>query len=119
MLSVKSLIHASNSAEFSTHGTAILMFRGTAVTNRLCRIRVNGTLPLFLPVKGSSRICHLIIEIAGVFRANIVDVGKNTLTIEATGTESKLDALEDLFRSYGIRQLTRTGKIAMSRGHDQ
>lgn len=62
---------------------------------------------------------HEIIEIAGVFRANIVDVGKNTLTIEATGTESKLDALEDLFRSYGIRQLTRTGKIAMSRGHDQ
>ena len=62
---------------------------------------------------------HEIIEIAGVFRANIVDVGKNTLTVEATGTESKLDALEDLFRSYGIRQLTRTGKIAMSRGHDQ
>ena len=62
---------------------------------------------------------HEIIEIAGVFRANIVDVGKNTLTVEATGTESKLDALEDLFRSYGIRQLTRTCKIAMSRGHDQ
>ena len=62
---------------------------------------------------------HEIIEIAGVFRASIVDVGKNTLTVEATGTESKLDALEDLFRSYGIRQLTRTGKIAMSRGHDQ
>lgn len=62
---------------------------------------------------------HEIIEISGVFRANIVDVGKNTLTVEATGTESKLDALEDLFRSYGIRQLTRTGKIAMSRGHDQ
>jgi len=50
----------------------------------------------------------------------IVDVGKNTLTIEATGTASKLDAMEDLFRSYGIKQLTRTGKIAMSRGaHDQ
>ena len=62
---------------------------------------------------------HEIIEIAGVFRANIVDVGKNTLTVEATGTESKLDALEDLFCSYGIRQLTRTGKRAMSRGHDQ
>ena len=44
------------------------------------------------------------------------DVGRNTLTIEATGTASKLDAMEDLFRSYGIKQLTRTGKIAMSRG---
>ena len=61
-----------------------------------------------------------IIEIANVFRAKIVDVGKNTLTVEATGTASKLDAMEDLFRGYGIKQLTRTGKIAMSRGsHDQ
>ena len=56
---------------------------------------------------------------ANVFRAKVVDVGKNTLTVEATGTPSKLDAMEDLFRGYGIRQLTRTGKIAMSRGaHD-
>ncbi|MDO4848279.1 MAG: acetolactate synthase small subunit [Coriobacteriia bacterium] len=61
---------------------------------------------------------HEIIEIANVFRAKVVDVGKNTLTIEATGNESKLDAMEDLFRGYGIRQLTRTGKIAMGRGHD-
>lgn len=60
-----------------------------------------------------------IIEIANVFRAKVVDVGKNTLTIEATGNESKLDAMENLFRGYGIRQLTRTGKIAMGRGHDQ
>lgn len=59
---------------------------------------------------------HEVIEIANVFRAKVVDVGKNTLTIEATGTASKLDAMEDLFRSYGIKQLTRTGKIAMSRG---
>ncbi len=59
---------------------------------------------------------HEVIEIANLFRANIVDVGKNSLTIEATGDESKLGALEDLFRAYGIRQLTRTGKIAMSRG---
>ena len=59
---------------------------------------------------------HEIIEIVNIFRANIVDVGKNSLTVEATGTQSKLDALEDLFRGYGIRQLTRTGKIAMSRG---
>ncbi len=61
---------------------------------------------------------HEIIEIANVFRAKVVDVGKNTLTIEATGTVSKLDAMENLFRGYGIRQLTRTGKIAMGRGHD-
>ena len=62
---------------------------------------------------------HEIIEIANIFRAKVVDVGKNSLTVEATGTQSKLDAMEDLFRGYGIKQLTRTGKIAMSRGsHD-
>ena len=61
---------------------------------------------------------HEIIEIANVFRAKVVDVGKNTLTVEATGNESKLDAMENLFRGYGIRQLTRTGKIAIGRGHD-
>ena len=45
-------------------------------------------------------------------------MGKNTLTIEATGVASKLDAMENLFRAYGIRQLTRTGMVAMGRGHD-
>ena len=59
---------------------------------------------------------HEIIEIANVFRAKIVDVGKNSLTIEATGTSDKLDAMEDLLRAYGIKELARTGKIALSRG---
>ena len=59
---------------------------------------------------------HEIIEIANVFRAKIVDVGKNTLTIEATGAGDKLSAMEDLLRTYGIKELARTGKIALSRG---
>ncbi len=56
-----------------------------------------------------------IIEIANIFRAKIVDVGKSSLTIEATGDEDKLKGLEDLFRAYGINEIIRTGKIAMSR----
>ena len=59
---------------------------------------------------------HEIIEIANVFRTKVVDVGRTSLTIEATGTSDKLDALEDLFRAYGIKELVRTGKIALSRG---
>jgi acetolactate synthase-1/3 small subunit len=58
---------------------------------------------------------HEIIEIANVFRAKIVDVGKNTVTIEATGAGDKLSAMEDLLRAYGIKELARTGKIALSR----
>ena len=57
-----------------------------------------------------------IIEIANVFRANIVDVGKSSLTIEVTGTELKISGIEDLLRAYGIKEIIRTGIIAMSRG---
>lgn len=56
-----------------------------------------------------------IIEIANVFRANIVDVGRNSLTIEATGDEDKLKGMEDLFRAYGIKEMARTGIIALAR----
>ena len=56
-----------------------------------------------------------VIEIANLFRAKIVDVGRGSLTIEATGDESKMQGMEDLLRAYGIKEITRTGKIAMSR----
>lgn len=56
-----------------------------------------------------------VIEIATVFRAKVVDVGKNSLTIEATGTESKLRGILNLLRPYGIKELTRTGVVAMPR----
>ncbi len=56
-----------------------------------------------------------IIEIANIFRANIVDVGHSSLTIEVTGDEAKIAGIEDLFRAYGIKEIVRTGLIAMSR----
>ena len=59
-----------------------------------------------------------IIEIVNVFRAKIIDVGRNSLTIEATGSADKISAMEDLFRAYGIKELARTGKIALSRGRE-
>ncbi len=59
---------------------------------------------------------HEIIEVANVFRAKIIDVGRNSVTIEATGAGDKLIAMEDLLRAYGIKELARTGRIALSRG---
>ena len=67
-------------------------------------------------VNAASDRRHEIIEIANVFRAKVIDVGKNSLTIEATGSSGKLQAMEDLFRAYGIKELARTGKIALTRG---
>ena len=56
-----------------------------------------------------------VIEIANVFRAKIVDVGKATITIEATGDAEKLGGMVNLLRAYGIREIIRTGRIAMPR----
>jgi acetolactate synthase-1/3 small subunit len=56
-----------------------------------------------------------VIEIANVFRAKVVDVGGRSITIEATGTASKLVAMEELLRAYGIKEITRTGVTAMGR----
>jgi len=57
-----------------------------------------------------------VIQICDVFRARIVDLGRKTLTLECTGNQSKINALEETLRPYGIKELVRTGKIAMVRG---
>ncbi len=57
-----------------------------------------------------------IIQIVDIFKADIVDVSKDTLTVEITGAEDKIESLLDLLRPFGIRELTRTGRIAMVRG---
>jgi acetolactate synthase-1/3 small subunit len=56
-----------------------------------------------------------IMQICDIFRAKIVDVAHKNLTIEITGTDSKVTAFLELMGPFGIRELTRTGKIAMSR----
>ncbi len=57
-----------------------------------------------------------VAALAEVFRANIVDVAQDTVTIEVTGTSDKLSAFESLAKPYSITELARTGKIALSRG---
>lgn len=57
-----------------------------------------------------------ILEIVDIFRAKIVDVSPKSLVIEITGTTAKLEAMEELLRPYGIVELVRTGRIAISRG---
>lgn len=57
-----------------------------------------------------------VIEIADIFRGNIIDVSSESIIVEVTGNASKLRAFEDLLRPYGIRELVRTGKVALPRG---
>lgn len=57
-----------------------------------------------------------IIEVANMFRANIVDVGTESLVIEVTGVEEKIDAIIAMLTPYGLKEIVRTGRVAMVRG---
>ncbi len=63
---------------------------------------------------GTSRIG--VIETANIFRAHIVDVAVDSLIIEATGSEDKIESLIRLLEPFGIKELVRTGLTAMDRG---
>ena len=57
-----------------------------------------------------------IFEVTSVFRGKIVDIGAKHLTIEIAGPEKKIEAFIDLLKPYGIKELARTGRIALGRG---
>lgn len=57
-----------------------------------------------------------VMQLADVFRARILDVGTQSLVIEITGTEDKIDGLLDVLRPYGVLEMARTGRLAMRRG---
>ncbi|MCF6159304.1 MAG: acetolactate synthase small subunit [wastewater metagenome] len=71
---------------------------------------------MLLKVHTSSGKRGEVIEIVDVFRGKIVDVGQKDITIEIAGTEDKLEAMVRLLRPYGIKELIRTGSIAIGRG---
>lgn len=59
-----------------------------------------------------------IIQITGVFKGSIVNVQKDSVIIEVTGSSEKLNAFEELMTGYGIIELARTGKVALSRSSE-
>ena len=69
-----------------------------------------------IKVKATSSTRGEIIEIVDIFRANIVDVAFDSVTIEATGDEDKINSLINLLRGFGIKEINRTGRVAMVRG---
>jgi len=67
-------------------------------------------------VKASASTRSEIIQIVDIFRANIVDVSSDSVMVEVTGDEDKLNSLLELLRGFGIREIARTGRIAVTRG---
>lgn len=56
-----------------------------------------------------------ILQIVDIFRSKIIDVAINSLVVEITGDEGKINAILDLLKPYGIKEVVRTGKVAMVR----
>jgi len=69
-----------------------------------------------IKVRATSATRSEIIEIVDIFRANIVDVASDSLTIEITGDEDKIESMLNLLRGFGVKEIVRTGSIAMLRG---
>src|SRR5439155_8990100 len=57
-----------------------------------------------------------VMQLVDVYRARIVDVSPESLVIETTGTEDKIDSLVEVLRPYGVVEMVRTGRVAMVRG---
>lgn len=79
---------------------------GELLTRELVLVKVNAT----------AETRSEIIQIVDIFRGNIVDVSKNALTIEITGDADKINAFEEMVRIFGIKEMVRTGTIAIERG---
>jgi acetolactate synthase-1/3 small subunit len=69
-----------------------------------------------IKVKTTASTRSEVMQIVDIFRANIVDVAPNSLTIEVTGDEDKVNSLIELLRGFGIKETSRTGRIALTRG---
>ena len=70
---------------------------------------------MLIQVSATSKNRSEIMEIANVFRAKVVDISHNTLTIEISGSGAKVEALLELLRPFGIKEMVRTGKTVMKR----
>lgn len=69
-----------------------------------------------IKVRATPQTRSEIIQLVDIFRANIVDVAPESLIIEVTGDEDKIESLIRLLRSFGIREVMRSGRLAMMRG---
>ena len=102
----RQLIHAACALEKLIEVVKLIDITGEGMVAReLALIKVHAT--------SSTR--SEIIQIVDIFRAKIVDVAPDSIIIEATGDEEKIDSLYSLLRKFGIKELARTGRIALQR----
>lgn len=71
---------------------------------------------VLLRVSADASVRPAVIQLAHTFRAAVVDIAPGSLVLECTGSASKIDALLEVMKPYGILEMGRTGVVAMSRG---
>ena len=71
---------------------------------------------MMVKVRSDSTVRTEVIEVVNLFRAKVIDVSPESLTIEATGTSEKLEALLRMLDPYGIREIAQSGAVALGRG---
>lgn len=71
---------------------------------------------LLVKVRADATVRSQVLETVQLFRAKVVDVSPESLTIEATGTADKLDALLRMLEPFGVREMVQSGMVAVSRG---
>jgi acetolactate synthase-1/3 small subunit len=69
-----------------------------------------------IKVQATAETRPQVMQLVEVYRARIVDVSPETLVIETTGTEEKVDSLLEILKPYGVLEMVRTGRIEMARG---
>ena len=79
-----------------------------AVVRELALIKVHATSSTRSEIK----------QLVDIFRAQIIDVAAESMTVEITGAEDKVDSLINMLRPFGLKELARTGRLAMVRGAD-
>lgn len=71
---------------------------------------------LLVKVRADATVRSQVLETVQLFRAKVVDVSPEALTIEATGTDDKLNALLRMLEPYGVREIVQSGMVAVGRG---
>jgi acetolactate synthase I/III small subunit len=85
------------------------------VENLSTRAQISRDLAL-IKVSAAGDTRAQVMQLVDVYRARVVDVSPESLVIEATGTEDKIDSLLEVLRPYGVSEMVRTGLVAMARG---
>jgi acetolactate synthase-1/3 small subunit len=113
------IVVAGNDETFNQMGKQMLKLIDVIKVIDHTRDDLVGRELALIKVKADAATRGEIMQIANVFRANLVDISEDTVMIEVTGKEDKVDAIQRMLEKFEILELVRTGRIVLVRGPKQ